>query len=289
MKKLLKTVIPMIFAACLLFSCSNSSDSPTPTSETGNETQTETPSTGDETPQEGESTGENEENSQEENNPPEESNSLTLQYALSLDPIFPKEDCTIEAESEINLTDGTYTCQQWSIYDSWGATYSLETQELIYKAFTNEEIEFLNQYIKDSSSADSVYYSLPVNGGGSFIYKFSINEGHISVTAGEGLNEVIISNEIILKFLKEAAKYDSSDIGILDKSFIENKLISKIKFHTSGDFLKTRVSGYVTCLKNATSGFYNKPVYLNSDSSKFYFQMPWSSDTYIEDYYIEKD
>ncbi len=57
-------------------------------------------------------------------NPPasqdEEITSLTLQYAVNVEPIFPKEDCSIEAESEIVLPDGTYTLQQYSEYPTWG-------------------------------------------------------------------------------------------------------------------------------------------------------------------------
>lgn len=259
MKYLLKLTIPMLLVTSLLFSCAN--DSPASS------------------------------------NPPasqdEEITSLTLQYAVNVEPIFPKEDCSIEAESEIVLPDGTYTLQQYSTYDSWGTTYSLETQELIYEAFTDEEIEFLDQYINPSSPEGSVNYSLPVNGKGSFIYKFAINEGHVSVTAGEGLNEVIINNALILKFLKEASKYDSSEIGILEKSFTDNTLTTKMKFYTSGDFLKNRITGFLTCLKWASLGEYkyaDKSAYLNSDSSKFYFEVPWSlAPDHIESYYIEKD
>lgn len=259
MKKLFKVAIPMVLATGLLFSCAN--DSPASS------------------------------------NPPasqdEEKTSLTLQYAINVEPIFPKEDCSIEAESEIVLPDGTYTLQQYSTYDSWGTTYSLETQELIYEAFTDEEIEFLNQYINPSSPEGSAYYSLPVNGKGSFIYKFSINDGQVSVTVGEGLNEVIINNAIILKFLKEASKYDQSDIGILEKSFTDNTLTTKMNFYTSGDFLKKRITDYMNCLKRASLGDYkyaDKSAYLNSDSSKFYFEVPWSlAPDHIESYYIEKD
>lgn len=259
MKKLLKLAIPMVLATSLLFSCAN--DSPASS------------------------------------NPPasqdEEKTSLTLQYALNVDPIFPKEDCAIEAESEIVLPDGTYTLQQYSEYPTWGTgSISLETQELIYEAFTDEEIEFLDQYINPYSPEGSVNYSLPVNGKGSFIYKFAINEGQVSVTAGEGLNEVIINNALILKFLKEASKYDSSEIGIIEQSFTDNTLTTKMKFYTSGDFLKNRITGFLTCLKRASLGDYkyaDKSAYLNSDSSKFYFGMPWSDGAYIEEYYIEKD
>ena len=260
MKYLLKLTIPILLVTSLLFSCAN--DSPASS---------------------------NPQASQD-----EEKTSLTLQYALNVNPIFPKEDCSIEAESEIHLLDGTYTLQQYSTYDSLGTgSISLETQELIYKAFTNDEIEFLNQYARENSSNNAVSYSLPVDSGkGSFIYKFSINEGQVSVTAGEGLNEVIINNALILKFLKEASKYDSSEIGILEKSFTDNTLTTKMKFYTSGDFLKNRITGYLTFLKGASLGDYkyaDKSAYLNSDSSKFYFEMPWSSKPYIEGYYIEKD
>lgn len=261
MKKLFKVAIPLVLATGLLFSCAN--DSPASS------------------------------------NPPasqdEEKTSLTLQYAVNVEPIFPKEDCSIEAESEIVLPDGTYTLQQYSTYDSWGAgSISLETQELIYKAFTNDEIEFLNQYARENSSNNTVSYSLPVDSGkGSFIYKFSINDGQVSVTVGEGLNEVIINNAIILKFLKEASKYDQSDIGILEKSFTDNTLTTKMKFYTSGDFLKKRITDYMNCLKRASLGDYkyaDKSAYLNSDSSKFYFEVPWSlAPDHIESYYIEKD
>ena len=110
MKKLLKLAIPMVLATGLLFSCAN--DSPASS------------------------------------NPPasqdEEITSLTLQYAVNVEPIFSKENCSIEAESEIVLPDGTYTLQQYSTYDSWGTTYSLETQELIYEAFTVNSISKLS-------------------------------------------------------------------------------------------------------------------------------------------------
>ncbi len=210
------------------------------------------------------------------------------QFVFSTDPIFPKTDCDVLVDEEVNLSDGNWSIQELDVSnrsiqesdvshnDTWIVSLTTEEKNTLFNKISDNEKKLLESIENINSNTGKYEYTFSVyNSKSSYLHKISINNEIISSSTFEMCSEFEVPNDSIKNIF----------LNIPNKNYKlkDNKIIF-MWTDTSSKVAKNHIERIKAISRK------EQPIdlYKNTDETKYYYRTLDTGNFYI-DFYFHKN
>ncbi|BDC93091.1 hypothetical protein [Treponema bryantii] len=209
------------------------------------------------------------------------------QFVFSTDPIFPKTDCDVLVDEEVNLSDGNWIFQErsnFTINNSFTISLTPEQKEILFNSLSDDiERNRLNSYEINNQSTEYYYYKLPLTQSfGSACFKFQIENTTIISNKYNGYFVLFTDDDFIKKIFRNVPK---SGIDVQQDKIIYTTFVD---YNNS---LSTQVNVFIDELIGISKkelNYKNLDILKNQDCTKYYYRNYEFNDDFIEKYLLKE-
>ncbi len=209
------------------------------------------------------------------------------QFVFSTDPIFPKADCDVLVDEEVNLSDGNWIFQErsnFTINNSFTISLTPEQKEILFNSLSDDiERNRLNSYEINNQSTEYYYYKLPLTQSfGSACFKFQIENTTIISNKYNGYFVLFTDDDFIKKIFRNVPK---SGIDVQQDKIIYTTFVD---YNNS---LSTQVNVFIDELIGISKkelNYKNLDILKNQDCTKYYYRNYEFNDDFIEKYLLKE-